>query len=236
MLNRSTVKRTPPGNIRRISAALRGHRLASFRSGRCAARPSPSPCSPAGLAQARGEFVTFPDSHVEVLAGNFAARLRAHDVGYAMVSEATLNGTRTPWGWASYFLDHASVLPTRRSSPMSGPPDSCSYRRDVLLEAGGFPGRPAYRRGHRRQRRAHSARVSSVLRARRETRAPQPMHLAASAPTAPVSAGSRPRTCDSDPLPGDAPAAGARAHAGVWPGVPSVAHRQYRCGHGPVGR
>jgi glycosyltransferase involved in cell wall biosynthesis len=93
----------------------------------------------AGLRLARGEYVTFPGSHVELLPGSLAARLRAHDLGYAMVTGTTLNGTRTRAGWASYFLDHSTVLPGRPSAELRGAPAHCSYRRSALLAVGGFP-------------------------------------------------------------------------------------------------
>jgi hypothetical protein len=56
-----------------------------------------------------------------------------------MVTGTTLNGTRTRAGWASYFLDHSSVLPGRPSTKLVGPPAHCSYLREALLEVGGFP-------------------------------------------------------------------------------------------------
>lgn len=93
----------------------------------------------AGLARARGEYVSFPGSHVELRPGSLAARMRAHDQGYAMVTGTTLNGTRTWAGWASYFLDHASVLPGRPSTELTAAPSHCSYRRSALLAVGGFP-------------------------------------------------------------------------------------------------
>ena len=79
----------------------------------------PAPALPgaarnAGLRLARGAYVSFPGSHIELRPGSLAARMRAHDRGYAMVTGTMLNGTRTWAGWASYFLDHSSVLPGRR--------------------------------------------------------------------------------------------------------------------------
>jgi glycosyltransferase involved in cell wall biosynthesis len=93
----------------------------------------------AGLRLACGDYVSFPGSHVELPPGSLAARLRAHDRGYAMVTGTTLNGTRTRAGWASYFLDHSSVLPGRPSQELTAPPAHCSYRRAALLAVGGFP-------------------------------------------------------------------------------------------------
>jgi glycosyltransferase involved in cell wall biosynthesis len=93
----------------------------------------------AGLRLARGEYVSFPGSHVELPPGSLAARLRAHDLGYAMVTGTFLIGTRTRAGWASYFLDHSAMLPGRPSEELEGAPASCSYRRDALLAVGGFP-------------------------------------------------------------------------------------------------
>lgn len=93
----------------------------------------------AGLRLARGEYVSFPGSHVELRPGSLAARMRAHDLGYAMVTGSTLNGTRTWAGWASYFLDHSAVLPGRPSTELTGAPSHCSYRRRALLAVKGFP-------------------------------------------------------------------------------------------------
>lgn len=93
----------------------------------------------AGLAVARGRFVAFPESNVELLPGNLAARLRAHRRGYAMVTGLVTNGTPTPAGWAAYFLDHAEKLPGHAPAEFNGAPGRCSYARLPLLEVGGFP-------------------------------------------------------------------------------------------------
>jgi glycosyltransferase involved in cell wall biosynthesis len=92
----------------------------------------------AGLRVARGEYVSFPGSHVELPAGSLAARLRAHERGFAMVTGVALNGTPTRAGWASFFLDHSSTLPGRPSTVLAGAPARCSYRRDLLAANGGF--------------------------------------------------------------------------------------------------
>jgi glycosyltransferase involved in cell wall biosynthesis len=93
----------------------------------------------AGLRRARGEYITFPGSHVELPPGSLEARLRAHDLGYSMVTGTTLNGTRSRAGWASYFLDHSAVLPGLPSIELKGAPAHCSYRRSALMSVGGFP-------------------------------------------------------------------------------------------------
>ncbi|HWV23477.1 MAG TPA: glycosyltransferase [Thermomicrobiales bacterium] len=93
----------------------------------------------AGLAVARGQFVSFPGSHVELQSGSLAARLRAHRRGYAMVTSIATNGTLTPAGWASYFLDHSEGLPGHKAAEFNGPPAKCSYARLPLLEVGAFP-------------------------------------------------------------------------------------------------
>ena len=103
-------------------------------------RPAlPGEARNAGLRVTRGDYVTFPGSHIEVAPGSLAARVRAHELGYAMVTATVLNGTDTPAGWASYFLDHSNVLPGRPSEELAGPPSHCSYMREHLIEVGGFP-------------------------------------------------------------------------------------------------
>lgn len=93
----------------------------------------------AGLRVARGRYVTFPGSHVEVMPGSLAAEVRAHRCGYAMVMGSMLNGTDTPAGWASYFLDNPGALPGRPSQALDVAPARCSYVRETLVEMGGFP-------------------------------------------------------------------------------------------------
>lgn len=93
----------------------------------------------AGLRLARGRYVTFPGSHIDLAPGSLAVRLTAHRAGWAMVAETMRNGTRTWAGWASYFLDNASVLPGRPSFAFTTAPLRCSYPRAVLDDLGGFP-------------------------------------------------------------------------------------------------
>jgi glycosyltransferase involved in cell wall biosynthesis len=93
----------------------------------------------AGVAAARGEFVSFPGSHVELPPGSLAARIRAHELGYSMVTGSIVNGTTTRSGWAAYFLDHSPSLPGRPSGALELTPAHCSYTREALLETGGFP-------------------------------------------------------------------------------------------------
>jgi hypothetical protein len=93
----------------------------------------------AGLAVARGDFVTFPGSHIVVPPGCLQTRIDAHESGYAMACGAVLNGTDTRAGWASYFLDHAVALTGRPSRVLRLPPSRCSYMRGLLTAIGGFP-------------------------------------------------------------------------------------------------
>lgn len=93
----------------------------------------------AGLAIARGRYVSFPGSHIELLPGSLAARVRAHRLGYGLVTGTMVNGTRTWAGWASYFLDNRLRLPGRASGALDYVPPSASYLRAALLAVGGFP-------------------------------------------------------------------------------------------------
>ncbi|MGH2956417.1 MAG: glycosyltransferase [Solirubrobacterales bacterium] len=93
----------------------------------------------AGVAAARGEYLSFPGSHVELPPGSLAARIEGHELGYPMVTGSIINGTPTLSGWASYFLDHAGALPGRPSAELEAPPAHCSYSREFVLEIGGFP-------------------------------------------------------------------------------------------------
>jgi glycosyltransferase involved in cell wall biosynthesis len=103
-------------------------------------RALPGQARNAGLRVARGDYVSFPGSHVELPPGSLEARLRAHrESGCAMVTGTVRNGTTTRSGWASYFLDHGTALPGRPSGPLAGAPAHCSYARDALLAVGGFP-------------------------------------------------------------------------------------------------
>jgi glycosyltransferase involved in cell wall biosynthesis len=117
----------------------------------------------AGVHAARGDYVSFPGSHVELPPGSLEARLRAHERGYPMVTGSMVNGAPTLSGWASYFLDHSGSLPGRLSGELDGPPAHCSYVREFLLDAGGFRqdlragedtvvNRTLFNRGHRAYR------------------------------------------------------------------------------------
>lgn len=92
-----------------------------------------------GLRVARGRYVGFPGSHVVMLPGNIAATLHAHRDGYAMVMGSIRNGTNTRAGWANYFLDHSSTLPSRPGGPLTSAPVRASYARAALAEVNGFP-------------------------------------------------------------------------------------------------
>jgi glycosyltransferase involved in cell wall biosynthesis len=93
----------------------------------------------AGLDVARGDIISFPGSHVTLEPGSLAARIRAHQRGFSMVTGTTLNGTTTRAGWAAYFLDNSTALPGGPSGELRSPPAHCSYLRHTLDEVGGFP-------------------------------------------------------------------------------------------------
>ena len=144
-------------------------------------RPAlPGAARNAGLRLARGDYASFPGSHVELPPGSLAARMRAHEQGFAMVTGTTLNGTHTCAGWATYFLDHSTVLPGRPSEQLRGPPAHCSYARHLLVQVGGFPedlragedtvvNRELFERRYRAYR-AHDVRLEHASRARTPVR------------------------------------------------------------------
>jgi glycosyltransferase involved in cell wall biosynthesis len=103
-------------------------------------RPAlPGEARNAGLRVARGTFVTFPGSHVELPPGSLVGRIRAHREGYAMVTPVTENGTRTRAGWASYFIDQHLGMPGHGRAVLDCAPYHCSYARLPLVAVGGFP-------------------------------------------------------------------------------------------------
>ena len=103
-------------------------------------RPAlPGEARNAGVTVAQGDYVSFPGSHVVLPQGSLAARIRAHELGWPMVTGSFLNLNRTRAGWASYFLDHTSSLPGRPSGELGFAPAHCSYDREILLRVGGFP-------------------------------------------------------------------------------------------------
>ena len=93
----------------------------------------------AGLQVASGDYVSFPGSHIVLPPGSLQPRVDAHEKGYAMVTGAILNGTRSWAGWASYFLDHWIALPGRPSMELESAPSHCSYMMGPLKAIGGFP-------------------------------------------------------------------------------------------------
>lgn len=102
-------------------------------------RAWPGTARNAGLRLARGDFVSFPGSHVVLEPDSLQSRIEAHEQGFCMVTGSVENGTRTMAGWASYFLDHSEALPGRPSGPLDAPPSHCSYLRWPLDLIGGFP-------------------------------------------------------------------------------------------------
>jgi hypothetical protein len=56
-----------------------------------------------------------------------------------MVTGPVLNGNTTRTGWATYLLDHSSLLPGRPGTELMSAPTRCSYVRFLLDRVGGFP-------------------------------------------------------------------------------------------------
>jgi len=109
---------------------------------RCVQLPEnalPGEARNAGLWMARGEYLTFPGSHVWLLPGSLAARLRAHEDGWDLVTGSVVNGNKTRAGWASYFLDHSTQTTSHASAPYEGPPGHASYVTRDVRAVGGFP-------------------------------------------------------------------------------------------------
>jgi Glycosyl transferase family 2 len=118
------------------------HVAAAYPTVRCIQLPHralPGEARNAGLWAARGEYVTFPGSHVWLRAGSLRARLAAHEQGWDLVTGSVLNGNPTRAGWASYFLDHASQNPSQPAGEFHGVPGHASYVTSDVREVGGFP-------------------------------------------------------------------------------------------------
>ena len=70
------------------------HTRATYPQVRCVQLPEkalPGEARNAGLWMARGEYVTFPGSHVWLRPGSRAARLQAHDDGWDLVTGSVVN-------------------------------------------------------------------------------------------------------------------------------------------------
>ncbi len=118
------------------------HVRRTYPTVRCVQLPDralPGEARNAGLWMARGEYVTFPGSHVWLRPGSLAARLQAHDEGWDMVTGSVVNGNTTRAGWASYFLDHSTQTPSRPSGEYIGAPGHASYITRDVRAVGGFP-------------------------------------------------------------------------------------------------
>ena len=93
----------------------------------------------AGLRVARGEYITFPGSHVTIAPEYLVRLVDRFREGYGMVGLVLRNGTPSPAGWASYFLESVNELPGHPSIQLDRPPARCAYLRVALEELGGFP-------------------------------------------------------------------------------------------------
>ena len=74
----------------------------------------------AGLALARGDYVWFPGSHVELPAGSFAARLRAHRAAHPLVTGTRSTGP-TPGGVGRLLPRPLERVPGRPSAALRAP-------------------------------------------------------------------------------------------------------------------
>lgn len=102
-------------------------------------RVLPGEARNAGLWMARGDYVSFPGSHIQLLPNALAERLKTHDDGWDMVAGSVTNGNTSAAGWASYILDHATKTPARPEGEFTGVPGSASYVTDDVISVGGFP-------------------------------------------------------------------------------------------------
>jgi glycosyltransferase involved in cell wall biosynthesis len=75
----------------------------------------------AGWRAARGRFVSFPGSHVEITPGSLAARLATHRRGWPMVAGAMANGTFTCAVWPATSSTTAPCCPGARPSCSTRP-------------------------------------------------------------------------------------------------------------------
>ena len=96
----------------------------------------------AGLRVARGRWVTFPGSHVELAPGSLAARLAAHRAGHPVVAGAMTSAPpHRPSAVASHLALYCHRLPGRPAGPVD-PTDPAahglSYDRPVLDRLGPF--------------------------------------------------------------------------------------------------
>jgi glycosyltransferase involved in cell wall biosynthesis len=102
-------------------------------------RALPGEARNAGLWMARGDYVSFPGSHIRLLPDALSERLRTHEDGWDMVAGSVTNGNTTAAGWASYILDHATKTPERPEGEFTGVPGSASYVTRDVIGLGGFP-------------------------------------------------------------------------------------------------
>ena len=129
----------------------------------------------AGLARARGEYVSFPGSHVELAPGSLAHRIRAHEAGLGdghgldlqRQPDAGRLGVLLPRP-----LERAAGPSVRRAR---GRPRSLLLRPRVPARGRRLSRARSRRRGHDRQRGALAPWPSRLSRARDRARPPQPL-------------------------------------------------------------
>lgn len=100
--------------------------------------PSPGAIRNLALDSASGLHVVFVEESTTLASGFLKALVDAHAAGWPMVAGVD---DRLPAAWidrADFLLERSPELPGRGSFRFDQPPRSCSFRRELLDEIGGF--------------------------------------------------------------------------------------------------